>query len=63
MTYICSDRVGGAVNQSVVHGVINSFVSVEQYKSKQPLEVRFSFIIKCRLLCSQFHEIFCYNQI
>lgn len=36
---IRSDRVGGSVNQTVLHGVINSFVNVEEYKKKHPLQM------------------------
>ncbi|XP_074658807.1 cullin-2-like [Tubulanus polymorphus] len=36
---IKSDRCGGSVNQSVLHGVINSFVNVEEYKKKYPLQL------------------------
>lgn len=35
-----SDRCGENPNQKVIHGVINSFVHVEQYKKKFPLRVR-----------------------
>ena len=35
----CRDRTGGNVSQSVLHGVINSFVNVEEYKKKAPLKV------------------------
>lgn len=35
-----SDRCGENPNQTVIHGVINSFVHVEQYKKKCPLKVR-----------------------
>ncbi|XP_061185924.1 cullin-2-like [Saccostrea echinata] len=31
------DRMGEMVNQTVVHGVINSFVNVQEYKRKHPL--------------------------
>lgn len=34
-----SDRCGEDPNQKVIHGVINSFVHVEQYKKKFPLKV------------------------
>lgn len=34
-----SDRCGEDPNQKVIHGVINSFVHVEQYKKKLPLKV------------------------
>jgi hypothetical protein len=34
-----SDRGGEDPNQKVIHGVINSFVHVEQYKKKFPLKV------------------------
>ena len=33
-----SDRGGEDPNQKVIHGVINSFVHVEQYKKKFPLK-------------------------
>ena len=33
------DRTGGTVNQTVLHGVINSFVNVEEYKKKHPLHL------------------------
>ncbi|KAJ8313728.1 hypothetical protein KUTeg_008289 [Tegillarca granosa] len=36
---VYSDRVGGSVNQTVLHGVINSFVNVEEYKKKHPLHL------------------------
>jgi len=36
---IQSDRVGGNVNQRVLHGVINSLVNVEEYKKKSPLQL------------------------
>lgn len=35
-----SDRGGEDPNQKVIHGVINSFVHVEQYKKKFPLKVK-----------------------
>ncbi|XP_078285692.1 cullin-2 isoform X1 [Rhinoraja longicauda] len=35
---IKSDRCGENLNQKVIHGVINSFVHVEQYKKKFPLK-------------------------
>lgn len=34
-----SDRLGGTVNQTVLHGVVNSFVDVEEYKKKMPLQL------------------------
>ncbi|KAL4222998.1 Cullin-2 [Mactra antiquata] len=34
-----SDRHGSCMNQSVLHGVITSFVDVEQYKKKLPLQL------------------------
>ena len=34
---VARDRVGELVNQTVVHGVINSFVNVQEYKRKHPL--------------------------
>lgn len=37
--FFCSDRCGENPNQKVIHGVINSFVHVEQYKKKCPLKV------------------------
>lgn len=36
---IQSDRNSHCVNQSVLHGVINSFVDVEEYKKKCPLQL------------------------
>ncbi|MBN3311157.1 CUL2 protein, partial [Amia calva] len=36
--FIFSDRCGEDPNQKVIHGVINSFVHVEQYKKKFPLK-------------------------
>uniref|UniRef100_A0A8C7ZMY0 Cullin-2 n=1 Tax=Oryzias sinensis TaxID=183150 RepID=A0A8C7ZMY0_9TELE len=36
---IKNDRCGENPNQKVIHGVINSFVHVEQYKKKFPLKV------------------------
>ena len=36
---IKNDRGGEDPNQKVIHGVINSFVHVEQYKKKFPLKV------------------------
>uniref|UniRef100_A0A8D2LCY8 Cullin-2 n=1 Tax=Varanus komodoensis TaxID=61221 RepID=A0A8D2LCY8_VARKO len=36
---IKNDRCGEDPNQKVIHGVINSFVHVEQYKKKFPLKV------------------------
>lgn len=39
-----SDRCGENPNQKVIHGVINSFVHVEQYKKKFPLKVRYFFV-------------------
>jgi len=38
-----SDRCGEDPNQKVIHGVINSFVHVEQYKKKFPLKVDIHF--------------------
>ena len=35
----CSDRSGKTVSQNVLHGVINSFVYVQDYKKKSPLKV------------------------
>lgn len=34
---VMRDRTGEMVNQTVVHGVINSFVNVQEYKRKHPL--------------------------
>lgn len=34
---VSRDRMGELVNQTVVHGVINSFVNVQEYKRKHPL--------------------------
>ena len=36
---IKSDRMGSTVHQTVLHGVINSFVNVEEYKKKHPLQL------------------------
>lgn len=42
--FVCfSDRCGEDPNQKVIHGVINSFVHVEQYKKKFPLKVDTQF--------------------
>nr|XP_061811648.1 cullin-2 isoform X2 [Nerophis lumbriciformis] len=38
MDCLYSDRCGENPNQKVIHGVINSFVHVEQYKKKFPLK-------------------------
>ncbi|XP_016347423.1 cullin-2-like [Sinocyclocheilus anshuiensis] len=38
MDCLYSDRCGEDPNQKVIHGVINSFVHVEQYKKKFPLK-------------------------
>ncbi|XP_052826531.1 cullin-2 [Octopus bimaculoides] len=35
---IQKDRNGGYVNQAVLHGVINSFVNVEEYKKKEQVQ-------------------------
>lgn len=40
VTLCFSDRGGEDPNQKVIHGVINSFVHVEQYKKKFPLKVK-----------------------
>ena len=37
--FLPRDRMGGNVSASIIHGVINSFVSVEQYKKKSPLKL------------------------
>ena len=37
--FLCRDRNGGAVNQTVLHGVMNSFVNVEEYKKKEQVQV------------------------
>ena len=34
-----SDRHNNCVNQTVLHGVITSFVDVEEYKKKSPLQL------------------------
>lgn len=39
MFCLCRDRNGGAVNQTVLHGVMNSFVNVEEYKKKEQVQV------------------------
>lgn len=39
-----SDRGGEDANQKVIHGVINSFVHVEQYKTNFPLKVKKSLL-------------------
>lgn len=36
---IKNDRMGGTVHQTVLHGVVNSFVNVEEYKKKHPLQL------------------------
>lgn len=36
---IHSDRMNNCVNQTVLHGVITSFVDVEEYKKKSPLQL------------------------
>ena len=36
---IHSDRYNNCVNQTVLHGVVTSFVDVEQYKKKGPLQL------------------------
>ena len=33
------DRGNNSVNETILHGVINSFVNVEEYKKKDPLRV------------------------
>lgn len=45
--FVCSDRSGEDPNQKVIHGVINSFVHVEQYKKKFPLKVSASSAVGC----------------
>lgn len=47
----CSDRCGENPNQKVIHGVINSFVHVEQYKKKCPLKVSVVGLDEAQLLC------------
>lgn len=46
-----SDRCGEHPNQKVIHGVINSFVHVEQYKKKFPLKVSGREITRLFFLC------------
>lgn len=46
-----SDRCGENPNQKVIHGVINSFVHVEQYKKKCPLKVRQQILTLLYVLC------------
>lgn len=57
-----SDRCGENPNQTVIHGVINSFVHVEQYKKKCPLKVRQQTLIQftefCLLLLSTVCNMF-----
>ncbi|XP_033762061.1 cullin-2-like isoform X2 [Pecten maximus] len=36
---VWQDRCNGTVNQTILHGVINSFVNVEDYKKKHPLQL------------------------
>ncbi|CAC5381571.1 CUL2 [Mytilus coruscus] len=36
---IKNDRLSSTVHQTVLHGVINSFVNVEEYKKKHPLQL------------------------
>lgn len=51
MYVIPSDRCGEDPNQKVIHGVINSFVHVEQYKKKFPLKVSTTVIIISYCAC------------
>lgn len=66
---VYSDRCGENPNQKVIHGVINSFVHVEQYKKKCPLKVRqnaldsiqkqlFSKCAGCRCTCQSMNVSF-----
>lgn len=53
-TILCmsfSDRCGENPNQKVIHGVINSFVHVEQYKKKFPLKVGQQHLVLCLYPC------------
>lgn len=56
--FLCfSDRCGEDPNQKVIHGVINSFVHVEQYKKKFPLKVEAHFwylflVLDVNVLCA-----------
>ncbi|XP_064301032.1 cullin-2 isoform X5 [Phalacrocorax carbo] len=49
MDCLYSDRCGEDPNQKVIHGVINSFVHVEQYKKKFPLKF-YQEIFECPFL-------------
>uniref|UniRef100_A0A8V0XDB4 Cullin-2 n=1 Tax=Gallus gallus TaxID=9031 RepID=A0A8V0XDB4_CHICK len=49
MDCLYSDRCGEDPNQKVIHGVINSFVHVEQYKKKLPLKF-YQEIFECPFL-------------
>ncbi|XP_064647338.1 cullin-2-like [Lineus longissimus] len=46
---IKQDRCGGNVHQSVIHGVINSFVNVECFKKKTPLQL-YEDLFECAFL-------------
>lgn len=48
---INNDRCGEAPNQIVIHGVIHSFVAVEEYKIKNPMEL-YESIFEKRLLAA-----------
>lgn len=65
------DRFGGSVQEGVLHGVIHSFVNVEEYKKKAPLKVssseyynvyyEFSLVVNwivCVILKGQFPSSF-----
>lgn len=39
LDFIKSDRSGDNPNQAVIHGVVHSFVNVEEYKRKNPVEL------------------------
>lgn len=57
-----SDRCGENPNQKVIHGVINSFVHVEQYKKKCPLKVRQQMLTLLYVLCVQvFVLAYCFS--
>lgn len=53
-----SDRGGEDPNQKVIHGVINSFVHVEQYKKKFPLKVKSLLQNMMRPLVSEIISVF-----
>uniref|UniRef100_A0A803TNR9 Cullin 2 n=1 Tax=Anolis carolinensis TaxID=28377 RepID=A0A803TNR9_ANOCA len=49
VSFVSGDRCGEDPNQKVIHGVINSFVHVEQYKKKFPLKF-YQEIFECPFL-------------